>query len=270
MSPGASSPLKAGDGEVVKFGPPMSGDVMIVVDPRRTGSSFVVGTQTLLPGARILAHRHLSQDEVWFVHKGQGRVTINDRSMTVVPGALIHVPKQSWHTLRNTGTGELKILWASAPPGMEEFLREFAKQSPTVEPSALQALAQRYGMELRLDEPAAPAGTPRAHPRRRRHRGPRRDQRPGQPAREMRAQSTPPPPAATPPPPPSLAAPRPAPEAPLRPPPRERPRPAEHPKEVYMGGRWVTVSGEGPVVSLGPQRPRHRGRRPGRRDRPTG
>lgn len=234
------------------------------MDPRKAGSAFAVGTQTLLPGAEVPSHRHLYQDEVLFIHKGQGRATVEGRGLTVVPGVMVYVPRQVWHSLRNNGTGVLHFTWTVAPPGIEEFFRELSKLGASPGADALQALGQRYGVEFGKGEasavaPAAAgiaASSPKTgHGRRRRHRR-GRGVRAGQPA-----------PAPAAPPPASSSAPsvRPAPSAQAAKPQRSRdqgqPRRGRgrRVKEVYMGGRWVPVSGEGPVIAPGRERPK-RGR----------
>ena len=282
------------EGEVLKLGPPAAGEVIIKVDPRRTGSTFTVGTETLLPNAQIPVHRHLHHDEVLFVHKGQGRAILDRRTITVVPGVMVYVPRQAWHGLRNTGTGMLQITWAAAPPGIEEFFREFSRLGAPVDATAMQTLAQRYGIEFRpegdageiraampkhrhrrrgrssrggghmrrpavpltrpqaaqplLTQPSAGAittprplaspttgGAPSAQPRQQVQR-PQPRRRRGPPARSNLAQTSISPPSASPP----------SGRAPQRD--RGRRRHRGRIKEVYMGGRWVQVTGEGPVI----------------------
>ena len=305
--------------EVLKLGPPAAGTIIVKVDPAKTGSAFVLGTETLLPGAEIPVHRHLQQDEVLFVHKGQGRATLNGQAMTVVPGMMVYVPRQAWHGLRNTGTGILEILWTSAPPGIELFFREYARLGDAPSLTALQELAQRCGMELAPPGEAAAIITPSA-PRRGRHRrhrghGDRGHQRDASQAtlqesspgvsRESTSQEQPGPTvASTPPaissapvlspvatattpdrprrkrhrrggrgakPPVSGSAPavarpaQPAPKAAVlsrpssRLPRRDRRGRSGRVKEVYMGGRWVPVVGEGPMIAPGREYSRRSG-----------
>ena len=269
------------DGEVLKLGPPCAGEVTIKVDPQHTGGSVVVGTETLLPGAEIPMHRHLQEEEILFVHKGQGRALVNERSMTVVPGMMVYVPRQAWHSLRNTGTGALQITWTAAPPGLERFFRELSGAGPAVDAATMQEIARRHGIEFRPsgaspEAAARPSG--RRHHRRRRGRGgargakpPTRSAQPAQlappqppaagpapsiapPARHRRrrrgrgrgAGATPPASSSTAQPP--VAAPKPStPRSNQERPQRGRSR--RRVKEVYMGGRWVRVEGEGPVIS---------------------
>jgi len=154
------NPLRAPEnGEVVKLGPPASGEVIMTVDPRAAGTTFAAGTQTLRPGAEMPVHKHLDRETVLFVYKGQGRVTLNERVINVVPGAMLHVPRGAWYGVRNTGTGAFQIAWVSAPPGLEAFFRDLSRLGDLPSAQALQELAQRHRIEFRqaADAPV-PAG----------------------------------------------------------------------------------------------------------------
>ena len=290
--------LQPGDGEVLKLGPPAAGEVIIKVDPRQSGAPLTMGTETLLARAEIPVHRHLHQDEVVFVHKGQGRATLEGESMTVVPGTVIYAPRAAWHGLRNTGTGVLQITWMASPAGIEEFFRDLSKLGSSADASAILEIGRRHGVEFR-SEGGAP--TQELGHRRRRHRGGRGRGRGGGPTTQR-----PQPPQSTSTHPAPVSQPQPATAAGPRPPgrgPRRRHRRREagstqvgsqstvvtsqtstgavskptaptpssaaarsrgrsdrrrrfgRVKEVYMGGRWVRVVGEGPVISTGEARP---------------
>jgi len=134
-----------------------------------------MGTETLLPGAVIPAHRHLHQDEALFIHKGQGRAMVESEAVTVVPGMVVYAPRQSWHGLRNTGTGTLQFTWLSVPAGIEQFFRDLARAG-SPDAAAIRDIAGRYGVEFRPAEeaPTPPAvGDGRRRRRGGRGRGPR-------------------------------------------------------------------------------------------------
>ena len=232
---------------------------------------------------------------------------------------MVYVPRQAWHGLRNTGTGLLQITWTSAPPGIEGFFRELSRLSAPADAAAVQAIAQRHGIEFRPE--SEPSGEPPAsgHRRRRRHRGrgrglakgpqgqPSQSQTPQQPptARAGQAQAVGVPErsagthrrhrrrrrgsrrdqgtVAAP------HAPTPQPQRPSTPPVvkgvPERPAAATpiarqkreggrhrrgRVKEVYMGGRWVQVEGEGPVIAPGKDQSRHTRKGTQKGDEPSG
>lgn len=291
-------------------------------------------------------HKHLDQDRVLFVHKGQGRATVNERVVLVVHGAMLYVPRGAWHSLRNTGTGALEIAWASSPPGVEDYFRDLSHVGASPSAQALQELAQRHRIEFRQATEAPAASGHRHHGRRggRRHRGgrgPASSAAPGQGTIVSSTSAQPsstasgvsgvgPAPSTTPAAPAASSAPRgrrrrrrghggsrqpsglrhslagedsagsvagqqltpPAtvqrrreegarPPAPVTPAPASgsarpdvgrqrssrRPRPRRV-REVYMGGRWIQVEGEGTVIAPGRMGPEHRGRKRGEKDEP--
>ena len=262
--------LRGEDGETLKQGPPASGTVVIKWDAAATSGALTVMLETLRPGAAVPLHRLLTRDEAVFVHKGQGRATVNDTTMTVVPGMTIVVPRGAWYGLRNTGTGELQVMLVVSPAGLEGFFRELARAEDPVGLQALQRLAAQYEIELRVasNPPAAPVSPVLASPQKRsgrhhrRHRGGRgrrRDKTPSSPPASLPQSSAPLPPAkpaAVPSQPPVASKPTKSQGKPgTSKPRRERSRGfGRRFKEVYMGVRWVRVTGEGPVISTGQDR----------------
>lgn len=297
--------LAPADGERLTLGPPAAGELLIKAQPPEGFAGYVAGTLALRPGALIPRCRCLQTDTVWFVYKGQGRVTVGAETATVVPGMLVHVPRATWHMFRNTGTGLLQlILWAH-PAGLDAFYRELAALGPSASLDAMAAAGQRYGIEF--DAQSSAGEPPQASGR---HRRPRRRRSPRQGERSAAASAPAAPitsfapalpaPAVTPAP---VVAParaprvtagdrprrrhrrrargpgRPQPSATSQAPtpqaatPQAVPSPGAEPvstagpvKEVYMNGRWVRVSGEGPVIAPGrerrPPRREHRRRPP--------
>jgi quercetin dioxygenase-like cupin family protein len=307
--------LRLPDGETLRLPPPPAGDLVIHLDGRQRDTALCLGTQTLEPGAEMPVHRHRGHDEALFVHKGQGRATVGQEQLTVTPGAVVLAPRQTWHGLRNTGTGILQVVWVSAPPGMSELFRDLARGGLSSAPERLRQLSERYGLELASpQEPPSASASPAHEPRRRRRRrrrpaaGSAAAQKPaaippGQPAQPTLAEAPPSvaapaqpafrpedgqpptsqaqaprrrrrhrtrrrhahrqaaPPASSPSPPPAATAPRqaigarprsdsPATLKAARHAAERRPRrPRGKVKEVYMGGRWIRVVGEGPVIA---------------------
>lgn len=305
--------LQPNEGERVTLGAPLCGEILVKTDPAIVGGQMVMVVQTLPPGGVIAVHRYLQHPLFIWVAKGQGRVTVESHQHTVVPGNAVVVPTGQWYGLRNTGTGLFQIVWV-APASLVSFYRSVGQAAQPLEASALQSLAEPFGIEF---QPAGAVAVqqhvsrPR-HPRRRFHR----------PDRKERPQAAQPPPAPQPiaeltlapvpivnepeviqpvsmPPvevkpaqgrpdpnrrhrnrsrrhgPPRTALPQsesgaaktevPSAEptttastpSSTRPPSRRQPgrnRPSGrygHTKEVFMGGRWVKVSGEGPIIASG-------------------
>jgi mannose-6-phosphate isomerase-like protein (cupin superfamily) len=58
-------------------------------------------------------HKHNVMQEVYYIIKGNGTITINEKTEDIWRGDLITIPKNSWHYL--TGRGELELLVVTSP-----------------------------------------------------------------------------------------------------------------------------------------------------------
>jgi mannose-6-phosphate isomerase-like protein (cupin superfamily) len=85
-------------------------------------------------------HRHLRQDEGFYVLEGEFTFHVEGEAIPATEGAFVNVPKGSLHTFENTGTGVGRLLGIVAPAGdFEEFVEEVAERvsvgSPPTPPS---------------------------------------------------------------------------------------------------------------------------------------
>lgn len=101
-------------------------DPFILKVDRRNGGSLdmVMGYEELAPGQSIRPHRHLTADEIIFVHKGHGHVSLGDRESSVEAGGTIYIPRNIRIGLRNSGSVPLGIAFIFSKPGFEDILRE--------------------------------------------------------------------------------------------------------------------------------------------------
>ena len=113
-------------------------------------SSFSLLSEELLPGAFIPVHKHIKEDEYFFFSQGTGVITIDEAPFEFKPGTTAFVPKNTWHTLRNTGDGKVLFSFGYSPAGFEGFFREIGtpkgqpfKQKPKEE---FDAISKQYGM----------------------------------------------------------------------------------------------------------------------------
>ena len=86
------------------------------------GISFCVEEQD--PGRKMRIHKHLNNDELIFIHKGEGLLTLGEESIPVKTGDVAFVPRNTWHGLDNTGSGIMLMLFQYSPAGFEEFFIE--------------------------------------------------------------------------------------------------------------------------------------------------
>ena len=105
------------------------------------------------PGASIPVHLHRNEDELIFIHSGEGIVTLGDVRVPVTAGAVLYGARNVWHGVENTGS--TAIIWCAvySPPGFEQFFREVGvvPGNESAAPSAdrVREIARTYGMIFR-------------------------------------------------------------------------------------------------------------------------
>lgn len=98
--------------------------IWIKVDPQTLGSrSLTVGMEDMPPGDSIGVHKHLQEDEVVFVHRGEVEVTLGDSTARAEAGSTIFIPRGTWIGFRVRGTDTATIVFAFNSPGFEKCLR---------------------------------------------------------------------------------------------------------------------------------------------------
>lgn len=70
----------------------------------------------LQPGASTTAHYHRVTEEIYYILKGQGKMTIDGETRTVGPGDAIAIPPTQVHQITNTGNEPLVFLCTCVPP----------------------------------------------------------------------------------------------------------------------------------------------------------
>lgn len=97
---------------------------LLKVSPKNNGSEhLVLGTEELLPGARIPKHKHLVQDEILLIQSGTAHVWLGDRESDVHAGAMVFIPSDTWISLKNTGTEPVGVVFIFSAPGFEDTMR---------------------------------------------------------------------------------------------------------------------------------------------------
>ncbi|HEU5163910.1 MAG TPA: cupin domain-containing protein [Chitinophagaceae bacterium] len=86
------------------------------------GISFCLEDQ--IPGRKMRIHKHLNNDELIFIHKGEGTLTLDEKSIEVKTGDVVFVPRDTWHGLDNTGKENLSMIFQYSPAGFEEYFIE--------------------------------------------------------------------------------------------------------------------------------------------------
>ncbi|PYS93204.1 MAG: hypothetical protein DMF64_05845 [Acidobacteria bacterium] len=71
--------------------------------------------EVLPPGAAVARHHHLETEEVYYILSGQGQMTVGCEERAVTTGDAIFIPRETSHTLANTGTEPLVLLLVCGP-----------------------------------------------------------------------------------------------------------------------------------------------------------
>jgi quercetin dioxygenase-like cupin family protein len=118
----------------------------IKVDPQTLGSrTLTVGMEDMPPGDSIGVHKHLQEDEVVFVHRGEVEVTLGDSLLRATAGATVFIPRGTWIGFRVKGSDTATIVFAFNVPGFEKCLRLLSALvgTPFVSPPAEVVAAAR-------------------------------------------------------------------------------------------------------------------------------
>jgi mannose-6-phosphate isomerase-like protein (cupin superfamily) len=98
---------------------------ILKVDRQNGGSpDLVMGYEELAPGADIQLHKHLVADEILFIHRGSGVVSLGGRESPVSAGATVYIPRNVSISARNTGSEPLGVAFIFSKPGFEEMMRD--------------------------------------------------------------------------------------------------------------------------------------------------
>jgi mannose-6-phosphate isomerase-like protein (cupin superfamily) len=120
--------------------------IWIKVDPQTLGSrTLTVGMEDIPPGDSIGVHKHLQEDEVVFIHRGEVDVTLGDSILRAKAGAIVFIPRDTWIGFRVRGADTATIVFAFNTPGFEKCLRLLSAPLGTtfVSPSAQTIAAAR-------------------------------------------------------------------------------------------------------------------------------
>ena len=85
------------------------------------------GLLVLPPGEELPLHYH-SPQEIYIVRKGEGLFLSSSNTTKVCKDNFVYIPKNNAHGLKNTGLGNLEILWIFPTDCWEEVQYNFQKK----------------------------------------------------------------------------------------------------------------------------------------------
>jgi mannose-6-phosphate isomerase-like protein (cupin superfamily) len=83
-------------------------------------TAFGVNAIVYPPGADGILHYHDRQDELYFVHSGTARFTVDGEEHVVGPGGLVHVEATTPRVVANAGDDDLVLLIVGGKGGYVE------------------------------------------------------------------------------------------------------------------------------------------------------
>ena len=146
-SPPANPAHVVGDGED-RFGHPFrmpTSSLSVKVATNETGGGlFIVEHTHLLPGGPVL-HRHLYQDEWFYVREGEVVFQLGEQRLHLHAGESVLGPRLVPHTFSSVASTPARVLIAFCPAGkMEQYFRDI--QDPKA-PAGDAEFMRRYDME---------------------------------------------------------------------------------------------------------------------------
>jgi mannose-6-phosphate isomerase-like protein (cupin superfamily) len=130
----------------------MGGRFDLKVSAKDTGGGFCLYDTTRQSKGGPALHLHHSQDEWFYVIRGEFIVQVGDETVRLRPGDSAFAPRKVRHAFAKVSDEEGQILVMFQPAGsMEDFFKQMAKLGPGIPSNqevALKELWERHGMEI--------------------------------------------------------------------------------------------------------------------------
>lgn len=95
---------------------PHGSEIRPLMDRTTSSIEWCSLAEEVLPvGAKIGRHHHLLTEEVYYILRGSGMMTVGDETREVASGDAVFIPLRETHTLENTGQVPMTILLVCGP-----------------------------------------------------------------------------------------------------------------------------------------------------------
>jgi mannose-6-phosphate isomerase-like protein (cupin superfamily) len=95
---------------------PHGSEIRPLIDRTTSGISRCSLAEEVLPaGASVGRHYHQETEEIYYILRGAGRMTVGDKTRDVKAGDAVFIPSLHTHTLENTGQESMLILLVCGP-----------------------------------------------------------------------------------------------------------------------------------------------------------
>ena len=116
---------------------PTGDHAVVMANTQRTNGSLTVIELVNKPKNGPPLHRHVHDDEVWYVLEGEYRFQAGDATFRVSEGGMAFGPRGVPHAFQNVGDAAARLLVITTPAGAEQYFEDFAKLPPgPIDPEA--------------------------------------------------------------------------------------------------------------------------------------
>jgi quercetin dioxygenase-like cupin family protein len=114
-----------------------------------TNASMSVLEFAFAPKSGPAMHRHLREDELWYVIEGDFRFKAGDTWLRASTGGLAFGPRGIPHAFQNVGDTVGRLLVVTTPSGLERFFEQWAEVPPgPIDPETLAAVGHPNWLEF--------------------------------------------------------------------------------------------------------------------------
>lgn len=127
----------------------ISDTMTIKVPSEKVNGAYSVTEDVTPPGGGAPPHIHHREDEMFYVLEGEFEFRCGDRVFNAAKDALVALPKEIPHALKNTGNALGKTLLILIPGGTEKAFEELdmlPRGPPDLE--KINAITRKYGVEF--------------------------------------------------------------------------------------------------------------------------
>jgi len=139
--------VQSGEGRPLQT--PTGDSVTIKADTHTTNGSLTVLELVIGPKMGPALHKHLREDELWYVLEGDFRFKAGDAMLHASAGGMAFGPRGTPHCFQNIGDAPGRLLVITTPSGLERFFEEFAERLPgPADPEMLAAVGHANWVEF--------------------------------------------------------------------------------------------------------------------------
>lgn len=93
------------------------GEIYVLLSPKTVQTAEMIMGVSIVPiGEHVIEHVHDYSEECFFVLQGKGILYFdNEEKVDLAPGWAVRVPRGRRHRIENTGSEDLRVVFAAAP-----------------------------------------------------------------------------------------------------------------------------------------------------------